>query len=389
MSSFSLIEVEENIKSGKFEISEEPPRKKKRSAVWNFYRNIINKETNEPLDEFFACSSCQKAIKQHGSGNSNFSDHKCFKKTLGELKIPEIEDRKKISIATTNWCVMDGVPFQKVEGDGFLNLIEEIVNVTLKYRSQIDVRATIPKSRTVSNNVATIFNEQQKQIIDHFRKVEFFGVTTDMWTDDHKKSSFMAVTVHYIFNATLNERILAVRHFAESSATGVNLKALLVAILNEYEIDYNKCVFVSDRGANVVASLRDFERLSCIDHVINNVLENAEKKHSGFKEILVRCKELTRYFKKANLQLRLKTSLKSAVDTRWNSNYLMIVSIIDNWDEIKAVLTEKNYMNKLSNLSIEVLIQIRDFLKPFKIASDILESTKVPTIHHVIENIII
>lgn len=260
---------------------------------------------------------------------------------------------------------------KKVEGEGFLKLIQEIVNVIKKYKSPIDVKATMPKSRSISNNVSSIFNIQHAEIIKKLRTVEYFGVTTDMWTDNHKKSSFMAVTIHYISDGELKERILAVRHFESPSATGINIRLLLIKILEEYELKIKNFVFVSDRGANVVAALKYFEKLSCIDHVINNVLEYTEKEHTGFKDILTSCKALSKFFKKANLQQGLKTSIKCAVNTRWNSNFEMIDSIIQNTDDIRLILTEKNKTEKFS-MSVDILIQIRDFLKSFKTASDIL-----------------
>lgn len=49
--------------------------------------------------------------------------------------------------------------------------------------------------------------------------------------------------------------------------------------MNEFGIDAQKCIFVSDRGANVLAALVDYESINCIDHIINNIME-ADEMHN-------------------------------------------------------------------------------------------------------------
>lgn len=43
-------------------------------------------------------------------------------------------------------------------------------------------------------------------------------MTLDLWTDDYRKLSYLAITIHYIDSAWkgLVERVLCTRHFPES-----------------------------------------------------------------------------------------------------------------------------------------------------------------------------
>ena len=92
-----------------------------------------------------------------------------------------------------------------------------------------------------------------------------------MWTETHTQTSYITVTVHYIADDwTLIERVLA--SDADLRHTGTNIKQAMYAILTEYDIDTNKVVFVTDRGANVLAAMKDSKHIPCCDHMINTVL---------------------------------------------------------------------------------------------------------------------
>jgi hypothetical protein len=69
------------------------------------------------------------------------------------------------------------------------------------------------------------------------------------------------------------ERVLSTREFdPELRHTGVNIKKALDKNLNDFGIDASKIVFVTDRGANVLAAMKDSKHVSCCDHMTNTVL---------------------------------------------------------------------------------------------------------------------
>jgi hypothetical protein len=123
------------------------------------------------------------------------------------------------------------------------------------------------------------------------------AATTDLRSDNFRRLSYISITVHFIRNKTLCERILAVKQFNYDKQTGVNIIDKIRKFFKEYDIsETEKTIFVTDRGANV---------------------------------------KLVKYFKKGNnLQKSLKTTLKSHCPTRWNTNYFMPKSILDNWAKI-------------------------------------------------------
>lgn len=49
------------------------------------------------------------------------------------------------------------------------------------------------------------------------------AMTTDMWTDDFRKLSYLSLTIHYIdHDWVLHDRVLCTRHFEERK-TGENI----------------------------------------------------------------------------------------------------------------------------------------------------------------------
>jgi len=173
---------------------------------------------------------------------------------------------------------------------------------------------------------------------------------------------------------------------ADLRHTGANIKQAVYAILTEYDIDTNKVVFVTDRGANILAAMKDSKHIPCCDHMINTVLTHlfdSSGLHDcpGIESLLSASKELVRYFKKAGLMRHLSTSLKQEVSTRWNSVYYLLESVLKNFDEIEHILRTKGESYRLVGIDKLLLQELTNFLEVFKFASEELEAKKQPTLH--------
>lgn len=92
------------------------------------------------------------------------------------------------------------------------------------------------------------------------------------------------------------------------------------------------------------------------------------------------CKKLVRAFK-FGLNNLLETVLQQANATRFNSTGKMFESIINNWDEIVQILTEKRKTAKLNSIDVDYLIIVFMFLSKFKYWSDMTEGHLKPTLH--------
>lgn len=213
------------------------------------------------------------------------------------------------------------------------------------------------------------------------------AVTLDMWTDKYRKRSYMGITAHFIDeNFALHDRVLAT-HFIppDIQHTAVNLHRELMHVLRTLKLyeclerQTEKFVFVTDRGSNLVAALKNFTRLNCIEHILNNVVEEACKVHS-VALLISKCKELVTYFKTSGLNLKLKKVLRGTADTRWNTVFYMIESILQNYDEARELLVQKSKTDKIDDISKVQLEILADFFEPFREMTLRLEGSSKPSI---------
>ncbi|KAL7735177.1 hypothetical protein ACLKA6_014893 [Drosophila palustris] len=75
------------------------------------------------------------------------------------------------------------------------------------------------------------------------------------------------------------------------SNTGFNIRSKFDDILTSFgcDLEEDSPVFDTDRGSNMVAAFRDTEKIHCINHLLNNVIEGAIKAVPEMAEIVVIC----------------------------------------------------------------------------------------------------
>jgi len=239
-------------------------------------------------------------------------------------------------------------PFETIAGDGFVALAQSLINIGVKY-GQVRASDVLPHPTTVSRRVSEVAANLKTDVvkpevgacINHWGE----AATTDMWTESHTQDSYITVTVHYVTESwKLAERVLATREFdPQARKTAANILEAVQNILADFAIPAEKVVFVTDRGANVLAALKDYEHLSCCDHVINTILSHVFDPRElddtpELRSLLSASKELVRYFKKSGKMKLLPTSLKQEVSTRWNSMFTLLDSVQKNVDQVEHIL---------------------------------------------------
>lgn len=127
-------------------------------------------------------------------------------------------------------------------------------------------------------------------------------------------------------------------------------------------------------------AFRDFERLDCCPHFINNIVKESCK-IDYIKSTIESCSDLVRYLKISGHNNEFHKTMKSAVPTRFNSVLDMIDSIIDNWQRLNEVLNRENEMNRLQNINLIMIKELSKFLKPFKHWSNYCEQSKSPSLY--------
>ena len=179
---------------------------------------------------------------------------------------------------------------------------------------------------------------------------------------------------------------------ATLAKTGMNVKRQLEDIFQAFGLDtthLDNAIFTTDRGSNIISALREEERLDCINHVLNRVVQPSLEEKNAPREIcnlLTAVKKLVRYVKKNNLQDLLSKTLKQCNSTCWNSIFYMLKSVLDTYDELHKIfaLHKAAEIHRVSKINYNLLKQLTDFLELFSIVTKVFEEEKQPTLHLVI-----
>lgn len=95
---------------------------------------------------------------------------------------------------------------------------------------------------------------------------------------------------------------------------------------------------------------------------------------------LTAIKSLITYFKQSFLNSKLSTTLKQAVDTRWDSDLLMMESYVKVREEVETLLLKNKKLDKIQDIDNNVLDELISFLSPIRKCSKTLSGDKYPTI---------
>jgi hypothetical protein len=131
--------------------------------------------------------------------------------------------------------------------------------------------------------------------------------------------------------------------------------------------------------------------VTCAGHLINTALSNCFnlKKNSQFlmpeasqpiATLLDLCKKLVTHCRQSYIARELSKKLIAACVTRWNTYLDMLDSIIGLYGELQALLRDRGELRFLPGPK-DLLIQLADFLRPFKEATVALSAERAPTIH--------
>uniref|UniRef100_A0A3P9DLA7 HAT C-terminal dimerisation domain-containing protein n=1 Tax=Maylandia zebra TaxID=106582 RepID=A0A3P9DLA7_9CICH len=302
------------------------------------------------------------------------------------LLVPE-KFKKETRDKCVQFVCQDIRPYDTISGKGFTQLAQHLVDTAARI-GKFDVCEILPHPTTVSRNVEMRAQSLRKHVVEEITAtISKFGcaVTADIWTETYRKTSFLSATIHYVNEQSeLHSRVLFAAPFDPStSKTGENIRRHLLQNLRVFGIDATdmgkKIIFVTDRGANMISALREYTRLNCTAHILNVTLSSAFgtaiiEKSPEIASLLTDVKKLVTYFKHSGQQGKLKKSLKQSIETRWNSNFDMLNSVLEQYEDIASVLTESNNYDKIGRISISTLKLLVSFLKPFKEATDDLET---------------
>lgn len=386
-------DISEKVKNGIFTLTNKTGRTY--SKVWEIFCQI-QKDDETIIKEYVVCRMCKKVYKYNSRSTSNLLKHKCYiinnVRNESQPTAPVTKKTKTEAISkATMWIVEDCRPFTTIEGSGFKKLAEHLIEIGNKC-GNINVNDVLPHSTTISRNVSKIKCNLMNSLTPDFEIMnsQGFAVTTDLWTDNFIRKTYITITSHFVKNGKLIEILLGLKPMHNEKTTAENILNKAIAILAEYQLIFSeKVTVVTDRGSNMIKAFQNYNHICCSNHLLHNVLEKSFKDVDAVKTIIEESKNLVKYFKKASINDQLQTTLKSLCTTRWNTVYYMLESILKNFTEINNILQQKNEISRITfiNANYNVIKELVDFLNHFQKISTKIEGSSYPTVHFVIPSI--
>ncbi|KAH8266532.1 hypothetical protein KR026_001455, partial [Drosophila bipectinata] len=172
------------------------------------------------------CNICKNIYKFEKS-TSNLVKHKCYimansrKRSHPVVDVPT-DTKKKCTNPATEWTIKNGRPFNLISDSGLKTLAQFFISVGVKLGENVNIDSLLPHTTTISRNICALydfhFNEVKIEINGH--KQYGYSITSDIWTDDFFKESYISLTMHYVKEGTLKNRLLAVKSMGGASCTG-------------------------------------------------------------------------------------------------------------------------------------------------------------------------
>lgn len=187
--------------------------------------------------------------------------------------------------------------------------------------------------------------------------------------------NYLGVTAHYILilieddSASLQSRALKLLALdSEDGPKDANfIHNQFNAILHEFDLyDHShQIVFVTDRGKNIVNSLDGYDRNSCMDHFINNIVEHVCEEVGSLKSNVSR---IVKYLKVTGKASALSRHIVSSPATRWSYVFDMFDAFHAVFNEIRSKIPDdrEDLIGRYNSINKTTLKAVRDFLEIFK-----------------------
>ncbi|XP_043266731.1 E3 SUMO-protein ligase ZBED1-like [Venturia canescens] len=306
--------------------------------------------------------------------DSSFKQIRSFE--VGGSKAGEITNAILFMIAK------DNMPFQMVENEGFRNLMKTTVPLY-----------SMPGRKSITKKLEEKYEYLVECEKEKLKTIDYFSVTSDVWTDVLNTISYLGVTLHYEFDKELQSTTVGVTELTERHTAEV-IGGWLKNILQEWRIDDNKIVaIITDNASNMKKAVKDFfgltKHISCFAHSINLVAEDT----MDFNEATTLCmkiKKIVTYFKQSTIaadELRKATHLKltQSVETRWNSTFAMLTRFSLLSKEVGSILlSNPSSPEMLTASELQLANEIVRILQPLEKVTTELCAEKIVTVSKVI-----
>ena len=266
------------------------------------------------------------------------------------------------------------------------------MNLGAKY-GKIGVGQVLPGRNLVAKETSERAEAVREKMREELSGQPFIAASTDLWTEEKTSTCYNTVNVNYITdNWELRSRVIGTKPLADRH-TGANLYTAMRSNLEAagcWEDHGDNVVYVTDNAANNRVAFQGRGRgwQSCFCHNLNLIVQDAVRDTAELTPIIDAAKKLVRFSKKTTINSKIKAGdpngrgLKSAVPTRWNSEYIMLESIVHSYPALTTmagVADREEVIRHMEELEKEELEAVVSLLGFFDDASKQLSASKQPT----------
>lgn len=195
--------------------SHEPRKHSRNSPVWETWHLVFDMDGIEAVG-FFYCIKCHEVMySAHAvtGSTSQLLRHRCVTIEQKPIQLSEI-DRETLKQAAAKFVAVDLRPLRAIECPGLLELVMAGVELGKKFPDMTieDLKRELPTRNTVRNTLMTEAESSKAAIKELFQKAMKnggFGCTLDLWSDNYKFNSYLAMTANMYF--VENEKVIQKR----------------------------------------------------------------------------------------------------------------------------------------------------------------------------------
>lgn len=312
--------------------------------------------------------------------------------------------QKEITDALLLHIAGDMAPLSVVESPYFRNLM-----------NKAEPRYQIPSRKQLSNKLLHEKSTEIQYIVkEQLAKAESVCLTVDLWSNRQMKG-FLGITGHFIIDWMLKSVMICCKRFKQKH-TAENIRHEYEEIISSYDMNKKITCVVSDNAANIVKafdfSLPGFElentdsvcsdeddddcsdefklidndeiksdclpkHARCYAHTLQLVVNDGLRDcSSNLKSIIGKVSNVVKHVRKsvnASDLLEEEKRLQTATVTRWNSQLIMIRSVLNVSEE---KLNRVEGTQKISSYERKLLSELSTILEPFEEATLLVQKEK-------------
>jgi len=362
------------------------------SAVWDHFK--IRDDDNSKAD----CKLCSAKVSRGGKESTSFNtsnlikhlkthhsaEYSQFRKAKPTPQQPTLTQvlqkrekmsrdnprAQKITEGIAYFIALDDQPLSAVENAGFRHLL-----------GILEPRYEIPSRHYITDAMLPkVFHEVKKHVSGLLCDVSAFSFTTDIWSSSVCPMSLLSLTAQWIDDDfTLRHATLQAKPF-RGSHTSQAIAGAFDTMLQTWGIPKTSVhVVLRDNAKNMIKGMSDagLPSLPCAAHTLQLVVNEGILSQRSVADALAIGRKIVGHFKHSplayscleDIQLEIgqpAKRLQQDVQTRWNSTFYMIQSLIEQKWALGIYVSEKELPDNLTAHQWALLEKIVTVLGPFE-----------------------